>query len=333
MAKRARSGGPEILVVRTGSMGDVLHAMPAVATLKHSFPGSSLSWVLHPRWCPLLEGNPYVDRIIPFDRRSLKSVREAWRLLRARRYAFAVDLQGLLQSALIASLARADRIYGFHQSQVREKIAAVFYSNRVLAAAAHIVERNLELAAAAGATTLLSTFPLPPGAPEGTLPEGGFVLANPLAGWGSKQWPLEKYAALASALKRELGLPLVLNGTPASEPVLASVADAHVHTSALPGLIDATRRAAAVLGIDSGPMHLAAALGKPGVAIFGPTDPRRNGPYGASFTVLRSANAVTTYRRNAEPDASMREITVEAVMEALKQRLVARGHGAGCPVS
>ena len=329
---RARSSGegPRILVVRLSSMGDVIHALPAVATLKHSFPGSVLSWVVQPRWVPLLEGNPYIDRVVPFDRRRLTSWGDAWHLLRALRYDFAVDFQGLMQSALIASLARSDRIYGFHRSQVREKAAAAFYSNEVRTAGAHVVDSNLELAAAAGASTMLVTFPLPEGVPEGDLPGGEFVLASPLAGWAAKQWPLEFYRGLARRLNEELGVALVLNGPPARARELEQVDGAFVHSSGLPGLIHATRRAAAVLGLDSGPAHLAAALAKPGVAIFGPTDPARNGPYGESFTVLRSPGAVTTYKRRQEPDASMLRITPDAVFEALKVRLQTRGKPAGC---
>ncbi len=332
-AASERGTGLEILVVRIGSMGDVIHALPAVATLKHGFPGSTLTWILHPRWAVLVEGNPYVDRVIPLDRRSLRSVREAWRELRTRRYDFAVDLQGLMQSALIASIARADRIYGFHQSQIREKIAAVFYSSRVLTSGSHVVDRNLELAAAAGASTTLVTFPLPPGVPEGELPQGDFVLASPMAGWGAKQWPVENYSVLAQRLRDELGMMLVVNGAPPNAPALAGIAGAAVHASGIPGLIDATRRAAAVVGVDSGPMHVAAALGKPGVAIFGPTDPARNGPYGGSFTVLRSPDAVTSYKRLSTPDASMRAVMPAAVFDALKERLAKRGKTAGCITS
>jgi heptosyltransferase-1 len=311
-------------------MGDVIHAVPAVATLKHSFPGSVLSWVVQPRWVPLLEGNPYIDRLVPFDRRRLTSWGEAWRSLREQPYDFAVDLQGLVQSAVIASLARSDRIYGFHRTQVREKAAAAFYSNEVRTAGGHVVDSNLELAAAAGASTMLVTFPLPQGAPEGDLPGGDFVLSSPLAGWGAKQWPLEYYRGLARRLNEELGVALVLNGPPARAGELEQVDGAFVHPSGLAGLIHATRRAAAVLGLDSGPAHLAAALGKPGVALFGPTDPARNGPYGDTFTVLRSPGAATTYKRHPEPDASMLSIAPDAVFEALKARLQSRGRPAGC---
>lgn len=320
-----------VLVIRMGSLGDVIHALPAVATLKHSIPGSHVSWVIDPKWACLLAGNPFVDRVVLLDRRSLAGIKSAWGELRARRYALAVDFQGLFKSALVASAARPDRIVGFHQSQAREPLAALFYSKRVRTGAAHIVDRNLELAVAAGASSIVCTFPLPEGNPEGNLPGGNFVLASPLAGWTGKQWPLEYYSTLAQRLRDELNLPLVLNGPPHAASMLKQVSGARVHVSGVPGLVHATRRALAVLGIDSGPMHLAAALEKPGVAVFGPTDPARNGPYGKSFTVLRSAHAVTTYKRRQEIDASMREISPDAVFDALKDRIAGRIRCAGCP--
>lgn len=309
--------GPHILVVRISSMGDVIHCLPAAATLKHSFPGSVLDWVVAPRWAVLLERNPFVDRLILFERKSGRSWLEAWRELRKARFDFAVDFQGLVQSAVLASLARPDRIFGFHQSQVREKPAALFYSNKVRASAAHVVDRNLELVTATGASSLLRTFPLPEGSPEGELPEGDFVLASPLAGWAGKQWPLEFYTALAGRLREELGIPLVLSAPPQA----AALPDLQLYRCSVSGLIHATRRALAVVGIDSGPLHLAAALGKPGVAIFGPTDPARNGPHGETFTVLRSPRAATSYKRRAEVEASMREISPDAVFEALRTRI------------
>jgi heptosyltransferase-1 len=301
-------------------MGDVIHALPAVATLKHSFPGSTLSWVVDRRWAPLVKDNPFVDRVILFER-SLHGLRETWRELRAGRFTLAVDLQGLVKSALVALAAHPERIYGFHQSQVREKPAALAYSNRVRTCAEHVVDRNLELAAAAGAASILCTFPLPEGSPEGDLPAGAFVLANPLAGWRGKQWPHEHYARLGRRLLEELGLPLVLNGPPERASLLRSIANTRTHLCGLKGLIHATRRAAAVVGIDSGPLHLAAALAKPGVAVFGPTDPARNGPYTKGFTVLRSPHARITYKRRGETDPSMREVSPDTVFEALKIRL------------
>jgi heptosyltransferase-1 len=324
----AREANPvRILVVRLGAMGDIIHTLPAVASLKHSIPGARITWAIAPKWAPLLEGNVFVDRCIPFERGSLLEILRSRKELRRERFDIAVDFQGLVQSALVASAARPDRIYGFDRSQVRERPAALFYSSCVSSSSRHMVDRNLDLARAAGATSVLHSFPLPPGAPEQPLPVEDFVLACPLAGWTSKQWPLESYTELARLLERELGLPLVVNGPPSSADVLARIEGARPHLSGLEGLIDATRRAAAVVGVDSGPLHIAAALGKPGIAIFGPTDPERNGPYGGSLQVLRSPRAVTSYKRLAAIDESMRDVTPDDVFSALKIQLC-RGRGA-----
>src|SRR5580692_1742557 len=114
-----------ILVVRLSSMGDVIHALPAVASLKHSFPHSHVSWVIRPRWMPLLEGNPFLDEVIPLDR-NMSSIAKTWRWLRQEKFDLAVDFQGLVQSALVAAAARPDRIIGFHRSQAWERWASLF---------------------------------------------------------------------------------------------------------------------------------------------------------------------------------------------------------------
>lgn len=330
MFNGAKAGSARILIVRLGAMGDIVHTLPAVASLKHSHPASEVTWVVEPQWAALLEGNPFVDRVVLLRRGALSGLAESWRELRSQRYDFAVDFQGLIKSALVASAARPERIFGFHQSQLRERAAGLFYSNKTVARAAHKVDQNIELAAAAGAANPIYKFPLPVGRQEAELPGGDFVLASPLAGWRAKQWPVESYRELASLLKRELGMPLVLDGPASAEPVFRSVPDAAPHTSGLAGLIYATRRAAAVVGVDSGPMHIAAALGKPGVAIFGPTDPARNGPYGDSVRVLRAPNAMTTYKRGTSIDISMTRISPGEVFEALRSVLGERRRPADC---
>jgi heptosyltransferase-1 len=310
--------GPRILVVRLGAMGDIIAALPAVASLKHSIPHSKITWVVEQKWSALLEANPYIDSVILFDRKTLAGLRKAWSELRSARFDMGVDFQGLIKSALVATVARPERIFGFSTPHVRESAASWFYSTKVSIRSPHAVECNLELATAAGASSILRTFPLPPGEPESQLPKGDFVLASPLAGWGAKQWPLEYYSDLAGKLRRDCGLPLVLNA-----PHAIRVEGAETHVSGIAGLIHATRRATAIVGVDSGPMHLAAALSKPGVAIFGPTDPARHGPYGGTFTVLRSPTALTTYKRTEQPDDSMREITPDQVVGALETILSA----------
>jgi heptosyltransferase I len=199
--------GPRILVIRLGAMGDIIHALPAVATLKHSFPRSHITWVCDAKWTPLLEGNPFVDEVLALERRTMRGLAETWRRLRKDRFDMAVDFQGLMKSALLALVAKADRVGGFDYSAVRERLAALAYSTRVKPTREHVVERCLELAGGCGARNILSTFPLPAGAPEGVLPAGGYVLATPLAGWPAKQWPLEFYSALGARLREAFGIP------------------------------------------------------------------------------------------------------------------------------
>jgi heptosyltransferase-1 len=295
--------------------------------LKQNFPAAHITWVVEPQWAPLLEGNGVVDRIVLFDRDRASTWFRTRQELRARRYDLAVDFQGLIKSALVAHFAKPERIVGFGGGVVRERSASWFYSTCVATKAVHVVDQALDLAMIAGrvasgpinaATNRALTFPLPAGSPEGVLPEPPFVLACPLAGWASKQWPLEYYEALAGMIGPRLGMPLVINGAAGSLP---EVSWAVRHEGGIPGLIDATRRAAFVVGVDSGPLHLAAALKKSGVAIFGPTDPARNGPRGGDFQVLRAGGVATTYRRGAVIDPSMRAITPEQVFAAIAARV------------
>jgi heptosyltransferase-1 len=307
-----------ILIVRLGAMGDILHSLPGAASLKHSFPAARVTWVVEPKWVPLLQGNGFVDRFVLFRRDEPSSWKRTREELRADRYDLAVDFQGLAKSALIAHLAAPERIAGFGPGVVRERAAGLFYSSRIGSTALHVVDQALDLAAGAGASNLVRAFPLPAGEPEGRLPDVPFALASPLAGWASKQWPLEYYQELATLLRTKLGMPLVLNGAPGMAP---SVPGTERHESGIPGLIDATRRAALVIGVDSGPLHLAAALNKSGAALFGPTDPVRNGPYGGDFQVFRMPGVRTTHRRGSVIDASMRAIAPERVFAALEARV------------
>ncbi len=313
-----------IFVVRLSSMGDVIHALPAVASLKKSFPEAKITWLVRPKWAPLLEGNPDVDDVATVERSIAASLACA-RDLGRRKYDLGIDLQGLIQSAMLAAAVGPKKLIGFARGSAREGLAAIFYSSGITTQKLHAVDRYLDLVAGAGANEIVREFALPEGfpendGPESALPEGKFILASPFAGWGSKQWPLEYWSELANSID----LPLVVNGPPSNARELSEILGARVHLSGIPGLIFAARRAHAVIGVDSGPMHLAAALKKPGVAIFGPTDPARHGPYGGSLRVLRAPDAATSYHRDAQPAASMRAITpamvAGALAEALKDR-------------
>lgn len=311
-----------ILLIRLSAMGDILHTLPAATTLKKSFPDRKLIWVVAPRWKSLLEGNPYIDEILPFDRTGFATLKQFWNRLQRAHAEWAFDFQGLFYSALIGRAARPNLLFGFDKSVAREPLASLFYSKRVPVKGPHRVERNVQLAEAAGARTLTHEAWIPAGSPEGILPSGPFVLASPFAGWRGKEWPLERYEELARSLSSK-GVELVLSVPAAEVNRVAGLRHVRVRTSSLSGLIDATRRATAVIGLDSGPLHLAAALHKPGVALYGPTDPRLTGPFGGSMTVLRASDAVTTYKRHGRVHVSMKRIRVEQVLEPLLQSITA----------
>ena len=303
-------------MIRLGAMGDILHALPAVASLKASFPAKKIVWLAAEKWTPLFEGNPSVDALIPFNREGLGSLLASRRQLRQLQPEIAIDFQGLLQSALAGWIARPKAFFGFDRSVAREPLACRFYTSRVHVTGPHRIERNLQLVRAAGASQLTHSAWIPPGAAEGKLPAEAFILASPFAGWNGKQWPLPMYDKLGAELRKR-GLRLVANVPHQLRKEVEFFRHVQVETSSLSGLIYATRRAAAIVGVDSGPLHLAAALKKPGVALFGPTDPGQTGPFDSQMTVLRATDAETTYKRHRVVHPSMSSISVEQVAEAL----------------
>lgn len=312
-----------ILLIRLGAMGDIIHALPAAASLKLSFPEQKLHWLVSRKWMPLLQGNPHIDEIIPLDRQSPTALWRCIERLRAFPPDLAIDFQGLLQSAIAGRIARPHAFFGFDRSVAREPLASLLYTRKIPVVGPHRVQRNLQLVAAAGAREQTDEAWIPAGRAEGELPSGPFVLTSPFAGWTSKQWPMESYDALGELLNKE-GLQLAVNVPEYRAAHLQSMAHLRIHISSLEGLIDATRRAAAVIGVDSGPLHLAAALGKAGVALFGPTDPAQTGPYNSEMAVLRTPGVRTTYKRHDRIHSSMAEISVEQVAEALLQSLAGR---------
>ncbi|MBI1353328.1 MAG: lipopolysaccharide heptosyltransferase I [Acidobacteria bacterium] len=327
-----------ILILRFGALGDIVHALPAAAHLRHTVPGARIVWAVEPRWLPVLEGHPALDAIVPLPLKAWRKrplsastrgpLRQALAALRTENFDLAIDFQGLLKSGLTAWRSGAAERVGFARQDLREPLASWCYTRSVAVNRRHVVDKNLALArGAVGGEAQAPEFWLPAGSVSPRLPEGDFLLASPFAGWRSKEWPPERYVELATRAWSERRLPLALDCAPAeAEMVEALAARAPrgaviAHPSSLAELLGATRRARAVVGVDSGPLHLAAAVGAPGVALFGPTDPARNGPYGSSFRVLRSAVATTSYKRGRDYSAGMRALSVDHVWEALSERL------------
>jgi len=342
----------KLLILRLGSMGDIVHALPGGAALRRAFPAASIGWAVEERWSELLcaagaenatsgsPEKPLVDRLhfintvawrkAPFSGAMWKDAWSAMSALRSTRYDIAVDFQGAWKSAGLALWSGAPERIG--SASPRESPAAMFYTRRVMPASAHVVDQNLELAATVtGQDSGPACFPLPCSAATETWCDAelqrhsleDFALLSPGGGWGAKLWPAKNYGEVAAALGRE-GLPSLVNFGPGEEE-LARAVEASSAGSAQPmccslgELIALTRRASLFMGGDSGPMHLAAALGIPVVAIFGPTDPARNGPYGTRSAVLRSAASATSYSHHDRPDPALGSIPVsEALRAALR---------------
>jgi heptosyltransferase-1 len=345
---------PRFLIVRLGSMGDVIHTLPAVEALRQAFPGAHIGWVIEERWSELLctlwyprsgsrsAQRPLVDRVHHVNtktwRRSLlhfhvwEEMATSLSDLRGGHYDVGIDLQGAIRSAIVARLSKAPTIYGF--TSPREAIATMFYTRQVQAEGAHVVEQNMSLVAPLlrrGTEPPAIELPRDPVAEEWCLKlvsektPARIALLNPGAGWGAKQWPVERYAAVAAALADD-GVRVLVNYGPAEEELAQAVAT-QSEMRALPvrcsiaELTALTRRIDLCVGGDTGPMHLAAALKVPVVAIFGPTNPARNGPFGTRSVVLRSPTSITSHSRRVDPEAGLLTITVEQVIEAARQLL------------
>jgi heptosyltransferase-1 len=333
-------------------MGDVLHAMPAVAALRRAMPDAHLAWAVERRWTELLmsfegeratsSGRDLVDSIHivdtrywrkhPFRPSTINEIRSVFGLLRAQQYGIAIDVQGAAKSAFIAKFSHAGSTYGF--AHPREHLATMFYSAKVNTRAAHVIDQNLELCSAAVHQTLTAgEFDLPRSAQaeqwcENTLKQlsiSKFAILNPGSGWGAKCWPTERFAEVARSLQR-IGMASIVNYGPGEEDLANTVArlsggTARPFFATIPQLIALTRRASLFIGGDTGPLHLAAAFKIPIVALFGPTDPARNGPYGTRSVILRSERSVTSYSHVAVPDPGLQSITVDEVVRASGQLL------------
>jgi len=348
----------KLLILRLGSMGDILHALPAVAALRRAFPSATIGWAVEQRWSELLctrgaesaasgtAEKPLIDTVhwintvawrrAPFSGGVWKEAAVAISILRDARYDVAIDFQGAWKSSGLALWSAAPQRIGF--ARPRERPAALFYTRRVVTSSPHVVDQNLELVApVTGHAPGPALFPLPCSAIaeawcDAELCRRGltdFALLSPGGGWGAKLWPPEKYGEVAAALGQK-GLRSLINFGPGEEDVARAVEQSSAGAAqplccSLGRLIALTRRATIFIGGDSGPMHLAAALGVPVVAIFGPTDPARNGPYGTRSIVLRRASSQTSYSHHDRPDAALRSIAAGEVLSAALQLLEVRG--------
>jgi len=332
-----------ILLVRLGSLGDVIHALPAASALRDAFPEARIDWLIEPKWRRLLEGNSDLTEIIPLEKKTAAGLISTIRKLRAARYTCAIDFQGLYKSALPAFASGAPRRIGFPSTYAREGFASMFYTDKINPRGAHKVDHNLTLAAAAGARTSTPRFPLTPH-PEDEKQVtqelarhnlADFFVLNPGGGWRSKCWPPERYGELHHRLAAQHGWRGIITFGPGEERLAQELVSAAGNPAplALPlglgPLMALLRRAKFVVSADTGPLHLASALGAPVVGLYGPTDPARNGPYGGegqnkSIVIRNPSKSETTYRRGASYSAPMLSISVDQVEDAVARLLNAK---------
>jgi heptosyltransferase-1 len=340
-----------ILLVKPSSLGDVIHALPVLHGLRQRYPKAHIAWLVSKPLAPLIRNHPELDEVIEFDRRLFRRLGRSWRVtreflrwvrtLRAKRFDLAVDLQGLFRSGFLSWASGASTRFGFRSAR---EWAGVFYTHRVETPdpEAHAVDKNYLFAPALGFEHVPVTFDLGVTDAEraratdiltraGVEVDAPFVAVLPGARWETKRWGGDRFAAVIVRLAADHRLRSVLIAAPEEAPRCAEIvghaaraAPAPVNLAGRTGLRDLVallERAAVVVCQDSAPSHVAAALGRPVVCIFGPTNPRRTGPYQTKGRVLQAdIPCAPCYRRSLRQcpydHECMRRIDADAVVEA-----------------
>ena len=340
-------GQQKLLLVKLGSLGDIIHTIPAQQRLAQHFPQAQIHWLTEPPYDSLLDRIPGISRVWLADtkkwRRNISSLPESIHLIRSLRHHHfdaALDFQGLVKSALLAKLSGAERVIGFVPHQSREPASGYFYSETVVGddgSRPHAVEINLQLARSLGCSQNGASPLIPLEIPseafdyvEDHLDKNKIVkpiLVNPGAGWVTKLWPLRNYAQLLLRIHQELGHGIVLTYGPGEEDLVQEIqtvtaphAIAAFPTTFLQ-LAALCRRSRLLIAGDTGPLHLAVALGTPTVAILGPTSPWRNGPFSSKDQIVkRYLFCSNSYKRTCNEFICM-DIPVQEVFNAVIRRL------------
>ncbi len=304
-----------ILLIKPSALGDIIHALPVLHGLRTRYPQAHISWLVNEAYVPLLNRHPELDAVIPFDRQAFRTLRTipggVWRMpgwirrLRDGRFDLALDLQGLFRSGLMALASGARTRLGFRPAR---EGAGLFYTHRIDAPddGRHAVDRNYRTAAVLGFADVPIEFCLPVDADArqrvvdvghgmGFDAAAPYVLVSPSSRWETKNWLPERFAATIDRIVDTAHLPVILCGSALERQLCSDIALA-CHTQPvnlagrtdLPALVALIDGATAVLCNDSATSHLAMALGRPQVTLFGPTDPARTGPYGRDDSVLQA---------------------------------------------
>jgi heptosyltransferase-1 len=345
----ANSVYERILVVKLSAIGDIIHTLPAVSALRRAYPNAWLAWMVEKTGANLLRGNPDIDELITIDTRAWRAnwwvgLRHAWyvtRHLRSANFDLCIDFQGLLKSALFAYLSGAPQRLGFARQRCREPLSALLTNLHGPSQNpdVHIVEQLVELLQPLGITTGERRFTIPVSEAEVHFAarvwrELGFasgvpvVVLNPGAAWETKRWGEANFARLNDALIRRYQVKTLLAWGPGEEPLVQRVARATSYTPAIAPATTLLQLAALLshcavcVSGDTGPLHLAAAMGTPTVALFGPSNPQRNGPYGPGHVVLHHKLPCSNcYQRTCNHWECLPGIEIETVVQAIGRLL------------
>jgi lipopolysaccharide heptosyltransferase I len=328
-----------IALVKLSALGDVVHATPVAEALAEAFPAARLTWVVERRAAVLLHDHEHLAEVVTIDTHAWRRVRapaaalalaqtlrELRQRLRAARFDVALDLQGLVKSGVVTAATGAPVRIGFAAGFRRERLNGLFTNRHVTPppSARHVVEQYLALLEPLGVAPRRVTFRLPTReaaegrveeffAESGLKPHGRVVVLNPGAGRPAKRWPVERFVELAARLSREASARVLVLWGPGEQPAAQAIAQAPGAVLAPPTdletLIAVMRRASLVVAADTGPLHVAAAVGTPCVGLYGPTSAVRNGPYGTGHRTLSAA------------DGRMTSIGVDAVVPAVRELL------------
>jgi heptosyltransferase-1 len=340
------------LIVRLGALGDVVHAIPVAAALRRAFPTSRIDWLVSAKHRGILDLVPVIDRRLVINDRAEAtegtSLLAAVRELRRNHYDVALDLQGLIKSALLSRASGARRVIGFSSGYARERLARLFYTEAHdpgrgglynPAETRHVVEMNLGLLEPLGVAAAEAEFPIEEVdskvARWAAANTGGrYALLNPGAAWPNKRWPPARFASLAEELRARRGLMSVVLWGPGEETLaqetVAAAAGAAVISprTTIADIVALARGAAVMVSGDTGPTHIAGAVGTPLVGIYGPTRPSRNGPMAADDAIVtRDAICQCHHLRRCRLSRMcLLDIEVVEVLGAVERRLEAVPH-------
>ncbi len=319
-----------ILIVKPSAIGDVVHTLPVLNLLRKRYPTAYIAWMITPTCGGILAGHPQINDTIPFERKKLS---RTWALIRALRqghFDLVIDLQGLFRSGLFTWLSGAAVRVGFANAR---EMAPMFYTHHVPVpdTEVHAIDRYLSMAEAVGCELSPVEYVFPTDhtdrqAVNAMLGDGSpFAVMLPGTNWATKRWPAEKFAGMASPLKERFGLRTVLAGGPRDGDAVAKLLPDSLNLcgrTSLRQLVALLEKASLVIANDSGPMHIAVALGRPLVTPFGPTNPVRTGPYGRSGSVVRvDLPCSPCYSKICSHKSCMQWLDIDPMLEVARREL------------